>query len=134
MSARRAVVGVALVALVAGGCASWTFWRPGQPLLDRADRLAREGAWEEAAAAYGEFLTRHPHADAAPRAAASRDTLTTLLAARAELARLREETTRLRDDLARRDNDLVRVRQEADRLKTDLERLKQIDLRLERRR
>jgi hypothetical protein len=110
VSVRRAVVGVALVGLVAGGCASWTFWRPGQPLLDRADRLAREGAWEEAAAAYGEFLTRHPHADAAPRAAASRD------------------------DLARRDNDLVRVRQEADRLKTDLERLKQIDLKLERRR
>ena len=134
MSARRGLVALALLALAAGGCAGWPPGRGGQPLLDRADRLAREGAWEEAAAAYGEFLARHPHADAAPRAAASRDTLTTLLAARAELTRLREETTRLRDDLARRDSDLVRVRQEADRLKTDLERLKEIDLKLERRR
>jgi chromosome segregation ATPase len=123
---------VALV-LVAGGCAGWPFAR-GSMVLERADRLAREGAWEEAATAYGEYATRFPDAEAAPRAAASRDTLTALVAARAELGRLREEIARLREDVARRDNDLVRVRQEADRLRTDLERLKQIDLKLERRR
>jgi succinate dehydrogenase/fumarate reductase flavoprotein subunit len=127
------LVAVMVVALAAGGCAGWPFVR-GHDVLERADRLAREGAWEQAAGAYGEYLRRYPGTEAAPRAAASRDTLTALLSARGELARLREEITRLRDDLARRDSDLVRVRQEADRLKTDLERLKQIDLKLERRR
>jgi hypothetical protein len=123
----------ALLALAAGGCVSWPAPR-GQALLDRADRLAAEGAWDRAAAAYGDYLARHPRGEGASRAAASRDSLTALLAARAEVARLREETARLRDDLARRDSDLVRVRQEADRLRSDLERLKQIDLKLERRR
>jgi hypothetical protein len=124
---------LAVVAALTGACATWPFAR-GQATLDRADRLAREGAWQEAAAAYDEYLARHPHAASAPRAAASRDTLVALLAARAELVRLRGEFGRLREDLARRDSDLVRVRQEADRLRTDLERLKQIDLKLERRR
>jgi succinate dehydrogenase/fumarate reductase flavoprotein subunit len=126
-------VAVAVLALAAGGCAGWPLAR-GNAVLDRADRLAREGAWEAAAGAYGEYLARHPTGEAAPRAAASRDTLTALLAARAELGRLREEIARLRDDLSRRDSDLVRVRQEADRLRADLERLKQIDLKRERRR
>jgi hypothetical protein len=129
----RGLVAVAVLVGAAAGCAGWPFPR-GNAVLDRADHLAREGAWEEAARAYGEYLARYPGAEAAPRAAASRDTLTALLAARAELARLREEIARLRDDITRRDSDLVRVRQEADRLKTDLERLKQIDLKLERRR
>jgi hypothetical protein len=113
----------------------------GAPILERADRLSRDGAFEEAVAVYGDYLTQYPGSDAAPRATASRDTLRALLNAReelahsrAELARQREELTRLRDDVVRRDHDLVRVRQETERLKTDLERLKQIDLKLERRR
>ena len=133
MSVALRLATLVLVATLTGGCATGPFAR-GQAVLDRADRLAREGAWQEAATAYDEYLTRHPHTASAPRAAASRDTLVALLAARAELARLREELGRLREDLARRDSDLVRVRQEADRLRTDLERLKQIDLKLERRR
>jgi hypothetical protein len=132
VSGRAGIAAVAVVALAAG-CA-WSPVSRADTVIARADRLAREGAWAEAATAYGEYLERFPGGVAAPRAAARRDTLTALLVARAELARLREEIGRLRDDLARRDSDLVRVRQEADRLRIDLERLKQIDLKLERRR
>jgi hypothetical protein len=121
----RRVLVASLLAAAAGGCALGPQTR-GASALDRADRLAREGALEDAVTAYGEYLTQHPEAAAAPRATASRETLRALLIARAELARLRE-------DLARRDSDFIRVRQEAERLKTDLERLKQIDLKLERR-
>jgi succinate dehydrogenase/fumarate reductase flavoprotein subunit len=122
-----------LVSAMAAGCASGAPPRS-NALLQRADHLAREGAWEQAAVAYAQYVERFPGDDAAPRAAASRDTLSALLEARAELARLREQIARLREDLARRDSDLVRVRQEADRLRADLERLKELDLKLERRR
>jgi hypothetical protein len=128
----RRVLVASLLAAAAGGCALGPQTR-GASALDRADRLAREGALEDAVTAYGEYLTQHPEAAAAPRATASRETLRALLIARAELARLRDELARLREDLARRDSDFIRVRQEAERLKTDLERLKQIDLKLERR-
>lgn len=128
----RRVLVASLLAVAAGGCALGPQTR-GATALDRADRLAREGALEDAVTAYGEYLTQHPEAAAAPRATASRETLRALLIARAELARLRDELGRLREDLARRDSDFIRVRQEAERLKTDLERLKQIDLKLERR-
>ena len=133
MSGPRSIAAASVLLLAVGGCAGLPPAR-GDAALDRADRLAREGAWAEAAGAYGEYLERFPAGAAAPRAAASRDTLTALLAARVELARLREEMARLRDDLARRDSDLVRVRQEAEKLRDDLERLKQIDMKLERRR
>ena len=128
----RRVLVASLLAAAAGGCALSPQTR-GATALDRADRLAREGALEDAVTAYGEYLTQHPEAAAAPRATASRETLRALLIARAELARLRDELGRLREDLARRDSDFIRVRQETERLKTDLERLKQIDLKLERR-
>jgi hypothetical protein len=135
----RRLLAAALLVAAGGGCALWPAMQ-GAPLLERADRLSRDGAFEEAVAVYGDYLTQYPGSDSAPRATASRDTLRALLDAReelarsrAELARQREELMRLRDDLARRDHDLVRVRQETERLKTDLERLKQIDLKLERR-
>jgi hypothetical protein len=149
-----AVIAALIVAL--GGCAGRPVVSPGPgaDVLDRADLLARQGAWADAVLAYGAYLTDHPESEEAPRAAASRDTLRALLSARAELAarrqelttrrdqlvvqrheveRLREELTRLREEMSRRDHDLVRVRQEAERLRADLERLKQIDMRLERR-
>lgn len=138
----RRALAVAVLLVVAAGCG----WMPlkrvgaGAAALERADELARSGAWEDAVEAYDQYLAQHPTATDASRAAASRETLQALLSARAEGARLREETTRLRDEMARlrdellrRDSDLIRVRQEAERLKTDLEKLKQIDLRLERR-
>jgi hypothetical protein len=120
-----------LLGIAVAGCAVLPFG-PGATLLDRADRLARDGSWQEAVRAYDEYLTTYPGSWAAGRALESRDTLAAILTARAELARLRQEVTRLREDLARRETDLVRVRQEADRLRIDLERLKEIDLRLER--
>jgi hypothetical protein len=129
----RGIVAVSVIALIAGACAGWPAARGGA-LLARADRLAHEGAWEEAASTYREYVARFPDGEAVGRAAASRDTLTALLAARSELARLREESGRLRDELARRDGELIKVRQEADRLRADLERLKEIDLKLEKRR
>jgi hypothetical protein len=127
----RVVVAVSLVAVA--GCASSSPPPRSVATLERADRLAREGAWEEAAAAYGNYLAYRPAGEGAARAAAGRDSLRALLSALAEAAKLREELTRLREELARRDGDLVRVRQEADRLKADLEKLKQVDLKLERR-
>lgn len=133
MRASHGIVAASALMLAAGGCAPWTSPR-GNAALIRADGLVREGAWEQAATAYEQYLKRYPDAEAAPRAASSRDTLTALLGARGELARLREEVERLRENLTRRDEDLVRVRQEADRLRIDLERLKQLDLKLERRR
>ena len=83
---RRVIAGGALVVAV-GGCASWPLVRTAQPMLERADRLAHEGAWEEAVAAYGEYLEQHPRAEEAPRAAASRDALRALITARAELSK-----------------------------------------------
>jgi hypothetical protein len=128
----RALAGLGL-ALALAGCASWSW--PGSPsaaLLDEADRLAREGQWSRAVAAYDEYLARYPDSGAARRALESRDTLAATLTARGELTRLREEVMHLREELARREVDLVRVRQEAERLRSDLEKLKQIDLKLER--
>ena len=125
---RRLAASLLIVAV--GGCAWPT---RSASTLDRADRLAREGALDDAVMAYGDYLAEHPNGDGAVRAAASRDTLRALLGARSELGRLKDELARLREDLVRRDTELVRVRQEADRLKSDLERLKLIDLKLERR-
>jgi hypothetical protein len=127
---------LAVLLVAGGGCALWSSSPPPRRVapLERADRLARAGSWNEAVDAYGEYLAEHPAGDDAARALASRDSLRALLSARAEAEKLREELTRLREELARRDGDLVRVRQEAERLKSDLEKLKQVDLKLERRR
>ena len=127
---------VVLLAMALAGCASWNVWpfaRPSSAALARADRLAAEGDYSAAVAAYDEFLVKYADDPAAPRVRMSRDTIAAILANREELARLRQELARLREDLAKREGDLARVRQEAERLRTDLERLKQIDLRLERR-
>jgi len=120
----RRALAAGLLVLAVSGCAAWPFGR-GAMRLAEADRLAREGEWSAAVAAYDDYLARYPDAWGAPRALESRDTLATLI-------RLRQEVARLRDELARRDSEIIRVRQEAERLRSDLERLKQIDLRLER--
>jgi hypothetical protein len=133
MSRSRIVVAILLVAVT--GCGRWSSSPPAGrvAMLERADRLAHAGSWNEAVTAYGEYLAENPTGDNAARAVASRDSLRALLSARAEAEKLREELVRLREELARRDGDLVRVRQEAERLKADLEKLKQVDLKLERR-
>ncbi|HEX6209472.1 MAG TPA: hypothetical protein VF136_01770 [Methylomirabilota bacterium] len=126
---------LAVLLVAASGCALRSSSPPPRRVatLERADRLAHAGWWNEAVTAYGEYLAVHPTGDDAARARASRDSLRALLSARAEAEKLREELTYLREELARRDGDLVRVRQEAERLKSDLEKLKQVDLKLERR-
>ncbi len=121
-----------LLAALASGCATGP--RPAVTLLASADRLLEQGQYQAALRAYDELLATHPHDAVAPRAQATRDTLGTLLAARADVVRLKEE-------LAGRDTDLGRLRQELQRLQTeteglraDLEKLKRIDLKQERRR
>ena len=78
VSALRRVLVASLLAVAVGGCALVHLAPPRQPLLDRADRLAREGALEDAATAYGEY----PGAASRGRrgAAARRPAATTLRA------------------------------------------------------
>lgn len=122
----RRLLAVALVAMALGGCAS-ADWPLGgaTSLLARADRLADQQQYEPALRSYDEFLARYPNDDAALRALKSRDTIASIVTARAELARLRGE-------LAARDAELARLRQESERLRADLEKLKEVDLNLER--
>ncbi|MGH7392584.1 MAG: hypothetical protein ACREM3_24470, partial [Candidatus Rokuibacteriota bacterium] len=69
----------------------------------------------------------------APRARASRDTVASLIAARADAARLRDALAAREGELTRLRQEVQRLTQETDRLRTDLEALKEIDLRQERR-
>jgi hypothetical protein len=108
----RTIAVATLVILLAGGCASlppWPLWRSAE--LAKADRLAQQGDYAAAVAAYDMYLAKSGDGAEAGRARMSRDTLASILALQREIARLRE-------DLAKRE--------------ADLERLKQIDLRLER--
>jgi septal ring factor EnvC (AmiA/AmiB activator) len=102
-------------------------------MLTRADRLAADGDYRSAMAAYDAYLARHADDPDAARARASRDAVASVLTTRDEIARLQQELARVREELARREGDLTKVRQEADRLRADLERLKQLDLQLEKR-
>lgn len=125
----RAVAAGLLLATALGGCGTvqWP-WAPpsgATALLARADRLADRQQYEPALRAYDEFLARYPSDPSAPRALKSRDTIASILMARAELARLRSE-------LAARDAELKTLRQETERLRADLEKLKEVDLNLER--
>lgn len=108
--------------LLLTGCLS-----PWGSLLDRAERLVGQGDYPGAVQTYDEFLARYPDDPAAPRVLATRNSVASLLAARADI-------TRLREDLAAREAELGRLRQELERLRADLENLKRIDLREERRR
>ena len=123
-----------------GGCATtdWPF-NGSASLLARADRLADRQQYEPAVRAYDDFLVRYPSDPGAPRAVKSRDTILSIVTARAELARLRSELgardgelARLRSEMAARDGELARLRQETERLRANLEKLKEVDLNLER--
>jgi hypothetical protein len=122
----RALVGLAVLTLTLTGCAGWSLLP--DDALARAERLVEQGDYGAAVNAYNEFLARYPHET---RARASRDALASLLAARAEVARLRD-TLALRDgELTKLRQEMQRLTQEADRMRTDLETLKEIDLRKE---
>ncbi len=122
----KGFVAMGVLALLVGGCASadWSF-SGSASLLARADRLADRQQYEPALRAYDEFLASYPDDPAAPRALKTRETIASIVTARAELARLRAE-------LAARDGELARLRQETERLRADLEKLKEVDLNLER--
>jgi len=84
-------------------------------LLRQADEQLLASQYRSALALYDEFLKAHPDDPATPRARATRSAVARLLAAQAEIERLRLEVgTRQR---------------EIERLKADLERLRRIDLR-----
>ena len=122
----RRFVAMGVVALLVGGCAraDWPL-SSSASLLPRADRYADRQQYEPALRDYDEFLARYPDDPAAPRALKTRETIASIVTARAELARLRAE-------LAARDGELARLRQETERLRADLEKLKEVDLNLER--
>jgi uncharacterized protein involved in exopolysaccharide biosynthesis len=153
---------VVIIGTIAGCAASSPLTRPSTSLLGKADRLVSQGQYAGAIETYGEILTKYPDTDEAKHARSSRDTLSSLLATRAQVARLtaemkaqeaelvraREQTAaregelqRAREQTAARDGELQRARQEiarltaeAERLRADLENLKKIDIDLERRR
>jgi hypothetical protein len=128
----NALAALALVVVLASGCTSaqgWPFVRPlsaPPPLLARADRFVEQGSYEAAVAAYDEFLATNADDGAAPRVRMSRGVAAAVVAARAELAKLKQEIAKLNEELVKREADLTKVRE-------DLERLKQIDLLLEKR-
>ena len=136
---RRSALAVLLVSALFTACASGPFaWRPfaraSTVSLAKAERLTEEGQYQQAVAAYDEFLAVHADDAQAPRALANRDAIAGFLMARTEMARLRQDLTAREAEVARLREELARVRQESERLRADLERLKQIDLKQDRRR
>lgn len=139
---------VAALALVSG-CAATATAPPPEPLA-RADQEMAAAHYRDAVRLYQEFLVANPQHPAAMRARAAQSALDRLIAAQAEIERLRGdlaaregEVAQLRKDLAARATDsqarsaeVTRLRRdldsrqaEVDRLKADLERLRSIDLR-----
>lgn len=113
----RWLAGLALLATTAG-CVSMPVLGPAL-LLARADRQAREGAWEKALVSYDDYLARFPDDATAPRVRESRDTLAAMLTAQVELTRRREEVARLRDELARLQAEGTRLREDGTRLRAE---------------
>lgn len=135
----RATAGIFLVSALFTACASGPFaWPPFQRAstasLEKAERLTEERQYQQAVAAYDEFLAVHPDDAEASRALANRDVIAGYLSARADLARLRQDLTAREAEVTRLREELARVRQESERMRADLERLKQIDLKQDRRR
>jgi hypothetical protein len=115
--AARSLVVLLLLATVAG-CVSWPIVGP-VILVAKADRQAREGAWQEAVASYDDYLARFPDDSWAPRIRESRDTLAAMLTARSELTRRREEVAKLRDELAGLQDEGTRLREDGTRLRAE---------------
>jgi septal ring factor EnvC (AmiA/AmiB activator) len=146
---RFSILGAALS--LAAGCATTAPPPPPEPLA-RADQEMAAARYRDAVRLYEEFIVANPGHPAAMRARAAQSALDRLIAAQAEIERLRTdlgareaEVARLRQDLAARTTDsqnrsaeVTRLRRdldsrqaEVDRLKADLERLRSIDLRKE---
>ncbi len=130
MRVGRLVLVLALALL--GACATQP--RPSVVLLERADRLVEQGQYAAAIGKYDELLATYPKEPETARAQAVRDTLSSLMAARADVVRLREELATRDGEVGRLKQDLHRLATETERLRSDLEELKRIDLKQERRR
>jgi hypothetical protein len=131
----RILLVLALFTACASGPLAWPpFKRASTASLEKAERLTEERQYQQAVAAYDDFLAVHPDDSQAPRALANRDAIAGYLSARAELARLRQDLTAREAEVTRLREELARVRQESERMRADLERLKQIDLKQDRRR
>ena len=138
-----------VAALLLTGCAAWPiFPTEATRLLDRADALVARQQYQEALLAYDDVKRLDPDGRAGASAAARRELVGSLVAARDQIARLREELRarqteieRVSKDLATRETEITRLRQEVssrqgemEQLRADLENLKRIEMRLERRR
>ncbi len=130
----RPPVAAVLLSSLLTACAAGPLARPSTTALARADNLTAQGQYEQAVAAYDQFLAEHADHSLAPRALAHRDAIAGYLKTRSELARLQQELTAREVEVAGLREELARVRQEGERLRVDLERLKQIDLRPDKRR
>jgi chromosome segregation ATPase len=128
---RRAIVALLVLALT--GCASGgpPRWIPHPTsTFAFADGLLEQGDYEGARRAYDELLEAYPGDREAGRARATRDAVTALLSARAEMARLREavaaekDTPRLRRDLAAREAEIARVRTDLAAREAELAKLR----------
>jgi hypothetical protein len=108
-----------LILALTAGCTTIPIVGPAV-LLARADRQAREGAWDDAVRSYDEYLGRFPDDEDAPRILESRDTLAAMLTARAEVARRREEVTRLQDELTKLENEGTRLREDGTRQRAEV--------------
>ena len=157
----RLVVAV-MIGVLAGCASARPVPGPSATLLAQADRLVSDGEYAGALEVYGEILARYPDKQEAAHARTSRETVTRLVAARSQIARLtaemnaltsemkvltsemkaqEAELARARELASTRDGDLSRAKQEiarltmeAEKLRADLEQLKRIDIDLERRR
>jgi hypothetical protein len=118
-----------LLLIAVTGCVSAPVIGPSL-LLARADRQAREGAWEDAVASYDDYLARFPDEGAAPRVLESRDTLAVMLSAQDDLARQREEVARLRAELAALKDEGTRLREGGTRLRAESTMLRDEVIRL----
>jgi len=108
-----------LILAITAGCTTMPIVGPAV-VLARADRQAREGAWEDAVRSYDEYLGRFPDEADAPRILESRDTLAAMLTARAEVARRREEVTRLQDELSKLETEGTRLREDGTRHRAEV--------------
>jgi chromosome segregation ATPase len=112
-----------LILAITAGCTTIPIVGPAV-LLARADRQAREGAWDDAVRSYDEYLGRFPDDEDAPRILESRDTLAAMLTARAEVARRREEVTRLQDELTKLEDEGTRLREDGTRQRAEVTTLR----------
>ena len=128
---------IPVVALVVSslmiGCAAISAVKPPTLLVQADDQLAGDN-YRRALELYGEFLRTNAEHPAAPRARGARAVLEKLIAAQAEIERVKPELERLQRDAGTRDAEQRRLRAEVARLQADLERLRNIDLRPEPRR